>query len=135
MPAGLEYKDVPKLLKYYSVPGSVILFPLVHVLQPRGRTAVHSGGMRRQAGQGKMQFLLKLTGPEALLSTFCKMNLVTCAFVSFPPGTERKMHLHLGGRGESLLPSLLLLLPAQGHPEDGCDEHLMQNLPAMARAL
>lgn len=72
MPAGLEHKDVPELLKYHSVPGSVILFPLVHVLQPRGRTAVRGGGTRTpQAGQGKMQFLLKLTGPEALLSTFC----------------------------------------------------------------
>ena len=104
MPLGLEHTDMPKLLKYDSAPGSVtsLLFPLVHGRQPCRGTAVHGGGTSRpEAGQGKLHFSLKPTGQETLLSTFCNLSLVTCAFASSPPGTERTMYVHLGHRGES----------------------------------
>lgn len=92
MPLGLKHTDAPKLLKHDSVPGSVtsLLFPLVHGRRPCGGTAVHGGGTSRpEAGQGKLPFLLKPTGQETSLSTLRNLSLVTCAFASSLPGTER----------------------------------------------
>jgi len=104
MPLDLEHMDMPKLLKYDSVPGSVtsLLFPLAHGQQPCKGAAVHDGGTSRpEAGQGKLYFLLKPTGQETSLSNFCNLILVTCGFASSPSGTERRMYVHLGHGGES----------------------------------
>lgn len=89
MPRGLEHTDMPKLLKYDSVPGSVtnLLLPLAQLC--RG-TAVHGGGTSSpEAGQGKLHFLLKPTGQETLLYTSCNLSMFACASASSPSGTQR----------------------------------------------
>lgn len=104
MPLGLQHTDMLKLLKYDSVPGSatnLLFFPVYGWQLCRG-TAGHGGGTRRpKAGQGRLHFLLKPTGQETSLSTFCNLSLVTCPFTSPLPETEGTAYVHLGCTGES----------------------------------
>lgn len=105
MPLGLEHRDMPKLLKYHLVPGSVppLLFPLSTACSLVGEQlcmVIARADLKLDVESCSFSSSQQV---KRLLYTHFATWVWTCVFTALPPVTERRIYVRTGGRHESLL--------------------------------